>query len=109
MTAISPEVSDRFGLKPHTISAIQRVLAKYPQVERAILYGSRAMGNYRPGSDIDLTLFGDNLSYADLCRIETEIDDLLLPYTLDLSLYDQIDNTDLREHIQRVGLVFYPS
>ncbi|MDD2760362.1 MAG: nucleotidyltransferase domain-containing protein [Methylomonas sp.] len=109
MTAISPEVRDRFGLKPHTISAIQRVFAKHPKIERAVLYGSRAKGNYRPGSDIDLTLFGESLSYAELCRIETEIDDLLLPYTLDLSLYDQIDNADLREHILRVGLVFYPS
>lgn len=109
MTAISPEARDRFGLKPHTISAIQRVFAKYPQLERAVLYGSRAKGNYRPGSDIDLTLFGESLTYADLCRIETEIDDLLLPYTLDLSLYAQIDNADLREHIKRVGLEFYPA
>lgn len=109
MTAISPDARDRFGLKPHTISAIQRVFAKHPQLERAVLYGSRAKGNYRPGSDIDLTLFGESLTYADLCRIETEIDDLLLPYTLDLSLYAQIDNADLREHIKRVGLEFYPA
>lgn len=109
MTAISPEARDRFGLKPHTISAIQRVFAQHPQLERAVLYGSRAKGNYRPGSDIDLTLFGESLTYADLCRIETEIDDLLLPYTLDLSLYAQIDNADLREHIKRVGLEFYPA
>lgn len=109
MTAISPEARDQFGLKPHTISAIQRVFAQHPQVERAVLYGSRAKGNYRPGSDIDLTLFGESLTYADLCRIETEIDDLLLPYTLDLSLYAQIDNADLREHIQRVGQEFYSS
>ena len=109
MTATSPEALERFGLKPHTISAIQRVFARHPRVERAVLYGSRAKGNYRPGSDIDLTLFGESLTYADLCRIETEIDDLLLPYTLDLSLYAQIENADLREHIRRVGLVFYPS
>jgi hypothetical protein len=56
-----------------------------------------------------LTLFGESLIYADLCRIETEIDDSLLPYTLDLSLYAQIENADLREHIRGVGLVFYPS
>ena len=109
MTATSPEALERFGLKPHTISAIQRVFARHPRVERAVLYGSRAKGNFRPGSDIDLTLFGESLTYADLCRIETEIDDLLLPYTLDLSLYAQFENADLREHIRRVGLVFYPS
>lgn len=99
--------SDRFGLKQHTISAIQNVFARHPEIEQAVLYGSRAKGNYRPGSDIDLTLFGDALTYTQLDRIETEIDDLLLPYTLDLSLYTQIDNADLLDHIQRVGQVFY--
>lgn len=71
------------------------------------MYGSRAKGTYRAGSDIDLTLFGEALTYIQLDRIETEIDDLLLPYTVDLSLYTQIENTDLLDHIQRVGQVFY--
>ncbi len=83
-------------------------VTKHPQVKRVILHDSRAKGNYRLGCDIDLTLVGDNLSYARLCRIETEIDELL-PYSLDLSLYAQIDNADLRDHIQRVEQVFYPS
>lgn len=99
--------NDRFGLKPHTISAIQNVFALHSEIEQAVLYGSRAKGTYRPGSDIDLTLFGDALTYTQLDRIETEIDDLLLPYTVDLSLYTQIDNADLLDHIQRVGQVFY--
>lgn len=101
--------NDRFGLKPHTISAIQNVFARHSEIEQAVLYGSRAKGTYRSGSDIDLTLFGDALTYTLLDRIETEIDDLLLPYTVDLSLYTQIDNADLLDHIQRVGQVFYQS
>lgn len=64
MTAICPEVRDRFGLKPHTISAIQRVFAKHSRVERAVLYGSRAKGNYRPGSDIADAIRRE----LDLCR-----------------------------------------
>lgn len=72
-----------------------------------MLYGSRAKGTHRNGSDIDLTLLGDRLTYSLLSRIETEIDDLLLPYTLDLSLYSSIDNADLIDHIQRVGKLFY--
>jgi predicted nucleotidyltransferase len=99
--------NDRFGLKPHTISAIQNVFARHPEVKKAVLYGSRAKGTHRPGSDIDLTLFGVALTYTQLDRIETEIDDLLLPYTVDLSLHTQIDNADLLEHIQRVGQLFY--
>ena len=99
--------ADRFGLKESTISAIQGVLKQHPEVDRALLYGSRAKGNYRKGSDIDLTLVGEALTYSLLNRIETEIDDLLLPYTLDLSVFAQIDNPELIEHIRRVGKVFY--
>jgi predicted nucleotidyltransferase len=74
-------VNNRFGLKQHTISAIQNLFARHPEIKRAVLYGSRAKGASRAGSDIDLTLFGEALTYTQLNRIETEIDDLLLPYT----------------------------
>lgn len=65
------------------------------------------MGNYRNGSDIDLTLLGDSLTYTQLNRIETQIDDLLLPYSVDLSLFNHIENPDLIDHIKRVGKIFY--
>ena len=96
-----------YGLKTETIHAIQEVLLTYPEVEKAILYGSRAKGNYRPGSDIDLTLTGETLNLTILQKIEHELDDLLLPYKIDLSLLKHIQNTDLLDHIQRVGKVFY--
>lgn len=72
-----------------------------------MLYGSRAKGNYKRGSDIDLTLKGDALGYRELLRLMDELDDLLLTYMIDLSIYCQIDNPALREHIDRVGVVFY--
>ncbi len=101
------KANNRFGLKESTIRAIQSAFKKYPEIEQALLYGSRAKGTYRNGSDIDLTLMGDELTYFLLNRIETEIDDLLLPYTVDLSLYSHIDNAGLLDHIQRVGKLFY--
>jgi predicted nucleotidyltransferase len=73
----------------------------------AILYGSRATGRHRPNSDIDLTLEGD-IPWEEFLTIEKELDDLLLPYTIDLSLKGQIDNPTLREHIERHGRQFYP-
>jgi uncharacterized protein len=96
----------RFGLKENTIEQINSVFAQYPEIEQAILYGSRAKGNYRYSSDIDLTLIG-NLTHNQLLQIETAIDDLLLPYKIDLSLRQQIDHAELLEHIERVGQVFY--
>lgn len=96
-----------FGLKIDTIQAIQEVFKLHHEVEKAILYGSRAIGNYRLGSDIDLTLVGEKLNLSTQQKIEDELDDLLLPYKIDLSLHKQLENKDLLEHIKRVGKVFY--
>lgn len=97
----------KYGLKDQTIQKILEVLATFPEVDEAILYGSRAKGNFRPGSDFDLTLKGNNLNLSIMNKISMILDDLLLPYTIDLSNYHQIDNTDLIDHIQRVGILFY--
>ncbi|MES2016877.1 MAG: nucleotidyltransferase domain-containing protein [Pseudomonadota bacterium] len=71
------------------------------------LYGSRANGNFHRGSDDDLSIIGEQVSQQLLLHIETEIDDLSLPYKIDLSLFHHIDNSDLIGHIKRVGQVFY--
>lgn len=97
-----------FGLSPTTVAKINGVLAQHACVERAIIYGSRAKGTYRTGSDIDLVLEGDGLELRELQTIEHELDELLLPYTIDISIFDHIKHLDLREHIARVGKVFYP-
>jgi predicted nucleotidyltransferase len=78
MTTTATSLSlQRFGLPERAIAAIQRVLARHPQVERAVLYGSRAMGRHRASSDIDLTPVDPDLGASALARIEAELDDLL--------------------------------
>lgn len=96
-----------FGLPPAVVAHIREVFARFPGVDKAVLYGSRAMGTYRNGSDIDLTLYGEKLTLPQLTAIASELDDLLLPYTIDLSIFALLNNADLREHIGRVGKVFY--
>jgi predicted nucleotidyltransferase len=96
----------KFGLKQNTIESISSVFEKYPQIEKVVIYGSRAKGNYRNGSDIDLTCIGQNLDLKSLHAIENELDDLLLPYSIDLSIFHHISNNDLIEHIERVGKFF---
>lgn len=105
--ASDKDSAKRFGLKESTIEAINDVMARHPDVESAILYGSRAKGNYRNGSDIDLTLTGKNLTHNSMGRLEIEIDDLLLPYSFDISMLSHIDNPDVVDHIHRVGIPFY--
>lgn len=102
-----PNTLDNTGLPSKAIDKINTVFLQYPHIDQVILYGSRAKGTYRNGSDIDLTLKSDTLTYRELLQIENQLDDLLLPYKIDLSLFRLIENPDLVEHIQRVGVVFY--
>ena len=95
------------GLSATTMQRIVTALAHYPEIDKAVLYGSRAKGNYRPGSDIDLTLFGDRLNHTLLMRLDNELDDLLLPYKFDLSLFANLTLPELIDHIRRVGVVLY--
>lgn len=101
-------ISERSGLPNSTIHAIQEVLSRFEAVKSAVLYGSRAKGNYRPGSDIDLTLHTvDGATDSLLASVMSALDELSIPYSFDVSLYRYIDNDSLKEHIERVGIEFY--
>jgi uncharacterized protein len=97
----------KYGLSENTVAKIQGVFRGFPEIEKAILYGSRAMGNFKAGSDIDLTLEGLDLNSEMRAVIASTLDDLLLPYTIDLSLRSSLNHSELEAHIARVGLVFY--
>ena len=95
-----------FGLKDHIINMIREVFVQYPEVEKVLIYGSRARGDYKEGSDIDLSMIGD-ISYRTEASIWGKIDDLPMLYMCDLSRLAHIKNENLVEHINRVGKVFY--
>jgi uncharacterized protein len=95
------------GLSTPSIVKIKAIFGSFPEIEKAILYGSRAKGNYKKGSDIDLTLIGENLNHKLLNQISNQIEELYLPEMVDLSIFHQIENEDLIEHINRVGIPFY--
>ena len=101
-------MNNKFGLKPEIIRKIKTIFSNYPEIEEAILYGSRAMGNYKNGSDIDLTLitYEHNVT-SSIIEIGVALDELDLPYTFDLSFYKNIENPDIIDHINRVGISFY--
>ncbi len=96
-----------FGLKDSEINALRETLASIPEVEEAIIYGSRARGTNRISSDIDITLKGRNLTYLQLALLDAKIDDLYLPYFVDLSLFSMLKNEDLIDSIAREGKVLY--
>lgn len=95
------------GLSGQTVEKIQAVLARFPQVEKGVVYGSRAKGNFKPGSDIDLTLFGDGLTDKVMSQIYWALDDLMLPYRIDLSLFSGLKHPALIDHIRRAGIPLF--
>ena len=97
----------KLGLSQTTLDKLNSIFKQHSAIDSVLTYGSRAKGNYRPGSDIDLTIKGSVLEFAELMQIENQIDDLFLPYTVDLSQYAQLTNADLIAHIDRVGVVIY--
>lgn len=107
MTQPDNASEERHGLKATVIAQINQVLASFPEIDRAVIYGSRAKGNYKAGSDIDLALMGDLLTESRLLQLETRLDDLLLPYKFDLCRFNALSNQQLIDHIGRVGKVFY--
>lgn len=108
MTSRAANVGDRYGLPAAAIDGILAVLADCPAIEQVILFGSRAKGNFRLGSDIDLCLVAPGLGLRRRLEIESRLDDLLLPWKIDLLLQAEIDNPALLEHIARVGIVLTP-
>ncbi len=101
-------MTEQYGLKIDVVEKIQAVLARFDLIDTAIIYGSRAKGNYKPGSDIDLTLKVKKESPSSLLfDVSGAIDDLNLIYSFDISLYHQIDNENLLDHINQVGVEFY--
>lgn len=97
----------KFGLKQAVIDKITAVFAKYPEIEEVIIYGSRAKGTHREGSDIDIVLKGKYVTDATRAAVCRDIDHLNTPYLFDIAVYHRLDSPPLLEHIARVGQIFY--
>jgi uncharacterized protein len=96
-----------FGINIEQTSRILEVLSLHPAVEQVIIFGSRAKGTFREGSDVDLAVVGKELKLTDLLQIGSELELLSYPFIFDLVLFYGIKDKELIDHINRVGKVFY--
>ncbi|WP_010254825.1 nucleotidyltransferase domain-containing protein [Treponema primitia] len=97
-----------YGLSNRALKTVKDILSKYPGIQSAVLYGSRAKGNYKNGSDIDITLHTDDaFTYKDLLDLKGDFDESDLPHMVDVSNYRTLENENLKDHIRRVGKVLY--
>lgn len=95
-----------FGIYPKNYQEIQRIIENCLSIDEVIIYGSRAKGNYREGSDIDITILGEPNKY-DMNKLWHDLDDSYIPYKFDISIYKDLKSDSLKEQIQRVGKTFY--
>ncbi|MBL4953476.1 nucleotidyltransferase domain-containing protein [Neobacillus sp. YIM B02564] len=97
-----------FGLLERDLEFLLKAFSSFKEVEKAVLFGSRAMGNYKKGSDVDIAIIGEDVTRKTLYGLYDLLnEEYPLPYFFDILIYDEISNPKLREHIESVGQVIY--
>lgn len=96
-----------FGISQSALDMIHGILARYDTIQKVLIYGSRAKGNYHARSDVDLVICESQVDRNLLGELITHINESDFPYTVDIQVLENIKNLDLIEHIQRVGKIFY--
>lgn len=97
-----------FGLQESDLAYIIAVLEKFPEIEKAIIFGSRAKGNYQKGSDIDIAVAGEGVSFTTVASIHACLEEEgPLPYFIDVVDYTHLTHSELQSHIDRVGKTIF--
>lgn len=98
-----------YGLSPNDMALIVAAIKTFPDIRKAILFGSRAKGNYKPGSDVDLAIEAEGDSYRTAISLAAKLnEETPLPYMFDVVDVNSITEQPLLEHIARVGQIIYP-
>jgi len=97
-----------YGLIERDMKYILEAVSKYPEIEEVIIFGSRAIGNYKKGSDVDIALKGQEINRKTVIRLSNDLnEEYPLPYFFDVLNYNEITNEELKEHIDNIGKVIY--
>lgn len=101
-------MSDPFGISKKSYHLILATLGEFPEIEKAVIFGSRAKGNYRKGSDIDIAIFGKEVNLETAMNLSSKLNEVLpIPYRIDAVAPEYINHPDLQDHIARVGIPIY--
>lgn len=96
------------GLKKTDLQYITDNIEKFSEVKKAIVFGSRAKGNYKIGSDIDIAIYGEEVTFTVISQLHSILEEQgPLPYLIDIVKYEDLKNEKLKEHIDRVGIVIF--
>lgn len=97
-----------YGLLDRDLKNILKAIAHYPEIDEAVIFGSRAMGNYKKGSDVDLAILGEKINRKVVRRLSEDLNENYpLPYFFDVICYQDLSNEELKKHIDSVGKLIY--
>lgn len=97
-----------FGIPTKSMTLIKKAMAEIREIERAVIFGSRSMGNYKNGSDVDMVIYGNDITMNLVNKLSMELNEILpLPYYFDIFHYESLENVQLKEHIDKFGKMFY--
>lgn len=98
----------KFGLRESDLNYIVNSVSSHKEIEKAVIFGSRAMGNYRPGSDIDIAIYGTRISHDTVSSLWAMLNEYgPLPYFIDIVDYTHLSHVGMKEHIDRAGIVIH--
>lgn len=99
-----------FGLKDSDLEYIIENIKKISEIKKAVIFGSRAKGNYKLGSDIDIAIYGEEITFDIISKVHSQLEDESpMPYLFDIVDFTHLNHKELREHIEKVGKVIYES
>ncbi len=99
---------ETFGLLERDIQHILSAIKLFPEIEKAMIFGSRALGNYKIGSDIDIACFGENMNLNIANRLKGKLnEELPIPFFIDVIDVNTLRNSDLKKHIEQYGITLY--
>jgi len=97
-----------FGIPEKSLDMIKKAVARWPEIDKAVVFGSRAMGNYKKGSDVDLAIYGEKVTEEIVNKLSVLLNqELPLPYHFDIVHYESLSNQQLKEHIETQGRVVF--
>lgn len=97
-----------FGLTEKDLAYIKAVIAEFAEIRQAVIFGSRAKGNFKRGSDVDIAVLGEEVSFSTVARLHARLEEEgPLPYFFDIVDYTHLTQQELREHIDRIGKTIY--
>ena len=97
-----------FGLREEDLSFIVKAIGQFGEIEKAAIFGSRAKGSYKPGSDVDIAIWGTDITFSTVSRLHAMLEDESpMPYFFDIVDSSHLTHDELKKHIDRVGVLFY--